>query len=164
MTAEEALARARARFLRDDHLYGCAETTLITLQEAYGLPDAADSSPAMALNGGLAWRGGPCGAILGPAIAVGRLAGLRIADHAQAKRVARAIVDRYIDQVERIHGHVECRHILGLDIHSPEGHAAFIESGVWRRVCLRRVEFAVQALLPLRDEQVWAQTLRELEV
>ena len=71
-------ARARELFLDESNTYGCAETVLIVLKETYGLPDASDSAPAMALNGGLAYSGGPCGAVSGAALAIGQLAAQRI--------------------------------------------------------------------------------------
>ena len=78
---------ARQLFLRDDNHYGCAETSLVALQRAYGLPNADDSSSAMALNGGVAYSGGVCGAISGAAMAVGRLAEQRIGDGVQVRLV-----------------------------------------------------------------------------
>ena len=71
MDQTDVIRKAREYFLRPDNLYGCAETTFMALKEAYGLPHAADSSAAMALNGGIAYSGGLCGAITGAALAVG---------------------------------------------------------------------------------------------
>jgi hypothetical protein len=71
---EAAIEQARRLFLDRRNVYGCAETTFIVLKTAYGLEDADDSSAAMALNGGVAYGGGPCGAISGPP-GVGLLAG-----------------------------------------------------------------------------------------
>jgi C_GCAxxG_C_C family probable redox protein len=159
----EAVARARACFLTDDNLYGCAETSLIVLQESYGLPDAADASPALALNGGVAYSGSICGAISGAAIAVGRLAGQRIADHQQAKRTARRLVARLLAEFQAEFGASDCRSLTGRDLSLPAEHAAFIESGVWRERCMAQIEFVVRRLARLQDEQVWAQTVRDLE-
>ena len=74
MADPDLIERTRALFLRDDNTYGCAEVALVALQEHWSLPDAADSSAAMALNGGVAYSGATCGAITGAAMAVGRLA------------------------------------------------------------------------------------------
>jgi len=163
MTAEEALARARVLFLREDHAYGCAETTLMVLQEGFALAAGVDPSPALALNGGVAWHGGLCGASLGAALAVGQLAAERIADHGTAKRVARAIVDRYLGDVERAQGAVDCREVLGRSIRTAQEHAEFIQSGIWRNVCWRQIEFAVRRLIALGDPEVWQQVRQELE-
>lgn len=155
MTEQEAIELARATFITEENIYGCAETTLIVLQQAFGLPDATDSSPAMALNGGVAWRGGPCGAITGAAMAVGRLAGSRIADHKEAKRVARGIIADLMDDFRRAYGHTDCRNLLGLDISTAEGHAAFIESQVWHTVCMDQIAFVLRRLVSLREKTVW---------
>jgi C_GCAxxG_C_C family probable redox protein len=155
MTEQEAIKRAREIFITEENLHGCAETTLIVLQEAYGLPDPTDSSAAMALNGGVAWSGGICGAISGAALAVGRLAACHISDHKEAKRVARSITAELMDGFRREYGAVDCRDLIGLDISTPEGHTAFIEGQVWHTVCMAQIEYTLHKLLYLRDERAW---------
>lgn len=162
MNTESAVARARELFLRDDNLYGCAETTLVTLLEAFGLGDEADSALCMALNGGVAWRGWVCGAISGAAVAIGRLAASRIPDHREAKRIARALINDFIDRFHAAYCATNCRDLVGLDIHEPTQHARFIESGIWRDVCMRQIEFAVRTLASLGDEQEWARAVSGL--
>jgi C_GCAxxG_C_C family probable redox protein len=164
MDEQQAVEQARAIFVTEDNTHGCAETTLMVLQQAYGLPAATDSSPAMALNGGVAWSGGCCGAITGAAMAVGRLAAQRIADHKQAKRVARSIIIRLMDDFRVAYDHVNCRDLLGLDISSEEGHAAFIEGQVWHTVCMNQIEFSLRKLVALHDEQIWRETISRLEI
>lgn len=162
MDEREAVARVRGLFLDERNLYGCAETTFVVLKEAYGLPESGDSSAAMALNGGVAYSGGICGAISGAAMAVGLLAERRIADHQVAKRAARRIVAGLMDDFEREHGALSCRELLGMDLRTDEQHAAFIASGIWRDRCLRQVEFSVTRLAPLADDAAWDAVLREL--
>jgi C_GCAxxG_C_C family probable redox protein len=106
----------------------------------------------MALNGGVAYSGGACGAVTGSAIAVGQLVATRIADHATAKRTAREIVATLIDDFEAEFGAVNCRELLGRDIRTPEAHAAFLESGIWRTACMRQIEFVVRRLVSLAGE------------
>jgi C_GCAxxG_C_C family probable redox protein len=146
-----AVARARALFLDEANVHGCAETTFVVLKEAFGLPDATDSSAAMALNGGVAYFGGPCGALTGAALALGLRFGARSSDHgpddhATAKRDAREAVARLMAEFEAEFGSVDCRTLIGRDIRTPEAHAAFIESGIWRTACMAQIEFAVRAL------------------
>lgn len=158
-----AVERARELFLDDRNLHGCAETTFVVLAEAFDLSAGADPAAAMALNGGVAYSGGTCGAITGAALAVGLLAGRRIADHAAAKRAARLVTARLIDEFAGEHGAVECRRLVGVDLRTKAGHRAFIESGAWRDGCMRQIEFAVRRLAPLADEEAWAGALRDLE-
>jgi C_GCAxxG_C_C family probable redox protein len=163
MDEREAVRLARRSFLDPQNVYGCAESTFIVLKAAYGLDDPEDSSAAMALNGGIAYSGGPCGAISGAALAVGILAGRRIEDHRTAKRMARLVVARLMDDFRAEHGEVDCLPLIGLDLRAPGSHEAFIASGVWRTRCMRQIEFAVKRLLPLADEPTWSATLAELE-
>jgi C_GCAxxG_C_C family probable redox protein len=163
MIEGQAIERARSYFLTEENTYGCAETTYIVLQEVFGLSNATDSSPAMVLNGGVAWRGGICGAISGAALAVGRLAEQRVTGHKDAKRIARCIVDRFIDEFQAARGSADCRDLIGQGIHTEEQHTQFIESGIWRDVCMRQIEFAIHRLFAFHDEQVWNQTVRAVE-
>jgi C_GCAxxG_C_C family probable redox protein len=163
MDEREAVQRARDLFLDDRNVHGCAETTFIVLKEAFGLPDSANSAAAMALNGGVAYSGGICGAISGAAMAVGLLAERRVADHRAAKRSARLVTALLMRDFEREHGAVDCRELIGMDLRTEAQHQAFIESGIWRDRCLRQVEFAVERLAPLADEATWEEALHQLE-
>jgi len=162
MPYQEAIEKARAYFLTEENIYGCAETTFMVLKDAYGLPDPGDSSAAMALNGGIAYFGGVCGAITGAAMAVGILAERRISDHKEAKRTARRIIMRYMDQFEEEYQTVNCRDLIGLDIRDEHGHHKFIEEGIWRTTCMDQIEFAVKQLFALGDETVWNQAVQEV--
>ncbi|MEW5989910.1 MAG: C-GCAxxG-C-C family protein [Chloroflexota bacterium] len=142
------IERARELFLDEARPFGCAETTFIVLKEAFGLPNAVDSAPAMALNGGLAYSGGPCGAVTGAALALGVHYGSREPDHATAKRLAREATARLMVDFEAEFGALNCRDLLGQEIRTPEAHAAFIEAGRWRTICLRQIEFSISALAP----------------
>ena len=155
MTGPEAVTLARSLYLDDRHPYGCAETTLLVLKTAFGLPDPADAGAAMAFNGGVAYSGGVCGVISGAAIAVGLLAERRIADHGTAKRIAREIIAGLMDDFRRKHGAVECRTLIGQDIRTAEQHQAFLESGLWRQTCMGQITFAVDRLVALPDDPVW---------
>jgi C_GCAxxG_C_C family probable redox protein len=159
----DAVERAREVFLDDRHVHGCAEATFIVLKEAFGLPDPADSSAAMALNGGVAYSGGVCGAVTGAAMAIGLLAERRIGDHGMAKCAARELVANLMDGFRQAYGAIDCRELVGLDLGAPGGHDAFIASWIWRDRCLRQVEFSVRALAPLADPAVWAASLGDLE-
>lgn len=159
----DAVERARGYFLDDRNQFGCAETAFIVLKDAFGLDDPQDSSAAVALNGGIAYGGGPCGALTGAALAVGILAERRIDDHARAKRVAREIVARTVDEFVAEHGSLSCRDLIGYDLRAPGGHDAFIASGIWRTTCMGQVGFVVARLARLGDRAAWDRAVREIE-
>ena len=154
-TSGEAIDQARRLFLDRRNIYGCAETMFIALKAAYGLDDPADSSAAMALNGGVAYGGGPCGAISGAALAVGLLAGRRIEDHREAKLVARELIAGLMDDFGEAYGTVDCRDLIGLDLRAPGAHRAFLRSLAWRDRCMPQLEFAITRLAPLADQATW---------
>ena len=156
-----AIELARSLFLRDDNSYGCAESALVALQELYGFADAADSSAAMALNGGIAYSGGICGAISGAALAVGRLAGRRIADHREAKRVARGLVQQVMADFVAEFGSNQCSELIDYDL--MKEHDEFIASGVWRDGCMKQIEFSVARLHQLADPTVWDEMVGALD-
>jgi C_GCAxxG_C_C family probable redox protein len=148
-------SRVRELFLDDTNTYGCAETALVVLQEHFGLAGAEDSSAAMALNGGIAYTGGMCGAITGAALAAGRQAGRLIPDHAEAKREARRVTQELIAAFASAFGASGCRELSGYDFTQPGQHHDFIASGVWRDACLRQIEFAVAEMSRLVAEAGW---------
>jgi C_GCAxxG_C_C family probable redox protein len=158
--AEDPTARARQLFLTEENIYGCAETTLVALQEHYGFDDALDSSPAMALNGGIAYSGGTCGAITGVALAVGRLSEERIADHREAKRAARTIIQDLMAGFRSAYGSVDCRDLTGMDLLAD--HDAFLESDIWRTRCMDQIEYALVRVARLVDEAAWEAELERL--
>jgi C_GCAxxG_C_C family probable redox protein len=162
-TPSEAVRVARSAFLRDDNYYGCAESTLVALQSIFGLPQPEDSSAAMALNGGIAYSGGMCGAISGAAMALGRLAELRLDDHRQAKRTARLLTQQLIADFEAEFSSSNCRDLIDYKISIPAEHDAFIASDVWRTTCMRQIEFSVDHLARLAVEQAWNETLDSLD-
>jgi len=153
-------ARARSLFLSNETTYGCAETTLVALQEHFELPDASDSSPAMALNGGIAYSGGMCGAITGAALAVGRLAERRIEDHKEAKRTTRRIVQNLMAAFAAEHGATDCRSLTGFDM--TQDHDAFIADGTWRVSCTEQIEFSIHYLERLATPAGWDAEMRRI--
>lgn len=148
--------RARELFLDDSNYYGCAETTYVVLQELFSLPDPDDSAAAMPLNGGIAYSGGACGAITGAALAVGRLAAHCLHDHFEAKRESRHLIQELMAEFQREHGSIACGQLIHYDLLAPGQHEAFIESGIWRDVCMRQIEFAVTCTRRLVEEAPWA--------
>ncbi len=161
--APAAVALARAYYLDEGHSLGCAETAYVVLKAAFGLDDPMDASAAVALNGGVAWSGGICGALTGAALAVGMLAERRIHDHAAAKRVARGIVAGTLDAFRATHGALDCRSLIGYDLRAPGAHDAFLASGVWRDGCMRQIESVVAHLAALADVDAWDRAVQEIE-
>jgi hypothetical protein len=96
-------------------------------------------------------------------MAVGRLAAQRISNHKEAKRVTRRLIARLMDNFQAEFGACNCRNLINRDISSPEEHEAFIKSGVWRDICMRQIEFSVRKLYHLHNQEIWRQTVQQLD-
>ena len=162
MNGQEAVALAQDIFLDEEHLYGCAETTFIVLTQAYGLQSAGDARAAMVLNGGVALNGCICGALSGGAMALGMLAGERIADHRQAKYTARALMNRVVDVFKAQFGSLDCRDLIEMDIRDPQQHEAFLKGDIWRQRCMRQIALVVEHLALLADPLEWDKVVDEV--
>lgn len=158
---EKVIKKARNYFLRETNQYGCAETSYITLKEIYCLQNQKNSSAAMALNGGIAYSGGVCGAITGGAMAIGELSKQRIKKHKKAKTIARKITMKIMEEFKQEFGSCNCSDLIKYDISIPEEHDKFIESGVWKEDCMAQIEFVVSKLFKLHDKDQWNASLKE---
>lgn len=156
----DPIARARDLCLDEETAFGCAEGTYAALQEHFELADTNDSTEAMALNGGIAYSGGTCGALTGAALALGRLAGVRLSDRPEAKRTARRLLQKLMADFASEHGSTQCRDLTGFDLASD--HDAFLASGFWETGCQAQIEFVIGRMAPLTDRQAWDAALVEL--
>jgi len=151
-------------FLREDNLYGCAETTLLALKSCFGLPEPEKSDPAMALNGGVGYSGGICGALSGAALALGELAALRLPDHQKAKRAARLLLMDTMTAFSGRFGSPDCRNLVPYDLSVPSEHDRFIREGLWRTTCMEQILFSVEHLASLAEPAFWSSRMRELAI
>lgn len=159
----DPLAAVRERFLAAGNPYGCAESTLLALEDHFGLDDPAGGAAAMALNGGVAYSGGTCGALTGAALALGQLAARRVDDRGTAKRVARELTAEVVEAFRAAFGATDCRTLTGIDLRAPGAHAAFIAGGAWRVDCLRRLELVVGQVAPLAEGPAWTAAVAALD-
>ncbi len=95
-------------------------------------------------------------------MAVGRLAEQRIADHKEAKRTARRIIQGVMAEFDEEFGSHNCSGLIDYDISTQEGHDDFIASGVWRTTCMRQLEFSVGRLAELADSTKWDEAVAAL--
>ena len=158
-----AVEHARRLFLDDRHEHGCAETTLVALKTALELEEPDDASPAMAFNRGVAYSGGVCGAISGAALALGLIAGRRVADHGTAKRIARELTAELMGEFLASFPSIDCRVLIGTDLGTRDQHDAFLTSGVWRDRCMRQIEFTVAWAAILGRREAWDAAVARLD-
>jgi C_GCAxxG_C_C family probable redox protein len=139
--------------LDEETAFGCAEATFAALQEHFGMPDATASTEAMALNGGVAYSGGTCGALIGAALTLGRLSGARLPERPLAKRAARGLMQQLMSDFAAEFGSTQCRELTGFDLATD--HDEFLASGIWETGCQAQIEFAISQTAPLTDLETW---------
>lgn len=114
---EEAVAAFREGF-------SCAEAMVSTYGPEVGLDRETATRAAGGLGGGLAGRGGTCGAITGASIVIGLKRGRSRADDLESKRVTYELVNEHVRRFQARNGSIVCRELLGLDVSTPEGKQA----------------------------------------
>jgi C_GCAxxG_C_C family probable redox protein len=115
--------------------FNCAEAVVQGLLWDDEGASVAGQRMATAFGGGIARRGGTCGALQGAAMAIGFLAGRERPDDDEGKDRVYALVGALFERVLASRGSVECRVLTGLDFAVPESHDIF-DAEVKDRVCV----------------------------
>lgn len=117
----------------------CAESVLLSI--ARRLEIESDLLPAIATGfcGGMSRTGGPCGAVTGAVMGIGLAFGRNQAGESvgQAYAATHALLERFAAEF----GSTNCTALLGCDLATEEGRAAFNARGLSQR-CMR---FTVRA-------------------
>lgn len=101
----------------------CAESVVLAQAQAQGIDSALLPKAATAFCGGMARCCGPCGALTGAMIGIGLALGrARPEESVQAAYVA---TQQLIAAFEQEFGARDCHELLGCDLGTPEGQAAF---------------------------------------
>jgi C_GCAxxG_C_C family probable redox protein len=145
-TVESAKDHAVALF---DAGYNCAESAVMALLAAAGRDAREAQRLATAFGGGLARRGGVCGAVSGAAMALSAMLGRSDPKDREGKERVYAAVTALVRGIEEAHGSVECRRLTGLDWSDPSSDEVF-KATVKHQVCIPVLRLAVALALEER--------------
>lgn len=126
----------------------CSESAVQAIAEHYGIESDLVPAVATGLCGGLAYMGGPCGALTGAILGVGLVAGRRAPTGDKTRPYA--IVQELIAQFEARYGATTCLALTGVDLGTPEGHTAYHAAGQ-KPLCADYVAEATRLALALLD-------------
>jgi C_GCAxxG_C_C family probable redox protein len=143
MTRDPEEVAARGRELFDGSLY-CAESVLQVVAEQQGISSPLIPRIATGFCSGLARTGGPCGAVTGAVMAMGLLSG-RDGGTEEVLPCYEA-VQRFLDRFQERFGAISCPGLIGVDLGTPEGRAAFEQQGLHDR-CRGFVEGAASMVI-----------------
>jgi C_GCAxxG_C_C family probable redox protein len=98
--------------------FSCAEAIASVYGPRFGLDRDTSVRVAGGLGGGLAGRGGTCGAITGASLIIGLRHGRVRADDLESKSRTYELVNELL---QARNGSTVCRELLGRDVSTPEG-------------------------------------------
>jgi C_GCAxxG_C_C family probable redox protein len=132
--------------------YSCSQAVCAAFAPTWGLDRESALKVAGGFGGGLGRMGEACGAFTGALMALGLRYASTNPEDKQAKEhvygLARELAERF---QARNDGCIKCRHLLGVDISTPDGLQAAREQGLFEKVCPKFVRDAAEILDQLAD-------------
>lgn len=126
--------------------FTCSQAVLAGFSARYGLDEATALKVACAYGGGIARTGDTCGAVTGALMAIGLAHGKATRGDDAAKERTYSLTREFWERFRARHGSLLCKELIGVDIGTPEGARAALESGVFREKCPALVRCAAEIL------------------
>ncbi len=132
MSDDPAIARAEALF---DDGYLCSQAVLMAFAGRFGLAEPDAARLAAPFGAGIGRLGRTCGAVSGALMALGLACGHERPQDDDAKERVLELARTMVRRFESLHGTVECRSLLGLDVSDPAQLERARDEAVFDRVC-----------------------------
>jgi len=141
--------------------YYCAESVVMAIAKSYGIESALLPGIATAFCGGVSRTCGPCGALSGAIMGVGLVLGRSRPDDSEEESYA--VTQQLVRAFEQAFGARNCNELLGCDLGTPEGQAAFQADRMYER-CNRYTGIAAEIAARLINQwSIDVQPLSSLE-
>lgn len=124
----------------------CAQSVFDTFASQFKLDPEQANQIAAAFGGGMGRTGMACGALTGALMVLGLKFGPKIPSDQASKELTYQKAREFIDRFRTQNGHTDCRHLINMDISTPEGWAKAKEGKVFSTICPRYLESAVSIL------------------
>lgn len=121
--------------------FNCSQAVLGAYAEEYGLTADQAMKVAACFSGGVR-KGEVCGAVSGAIMVIG----LKYGEGTDYKAIAYPKAAEFMDRFKEKNSSYVCRDLLGCDISSEEGMLYAREKGLFKDICPRMVESAVDIL------------------
>ncbi len=132
----------------------CAQAVFSSRASAWGLDAGVALRVASAFGAGMGRKQEVCGAVTGALMALGLEAGYTEASDKAGKERVYLQARTLQDQFTAVHGSVICRDLLGVDLLTPEGQAAFGTRNLGTTVCAACVATADRLVQELIQENL----------
>ncbi len=134
---EQALTMFQGGFI-------CSQSVFAAFAEELGLSREKALMIASGFGGGMGRMSLTCGAVTGACMVLGLKEGYSSGDSKESREKIYRLVREFADTFRTIHGSIECRELLGFDISTAEGYKGAADSGIFRTLCPRFVQSAVE--------------------
>jgi C_GCAxxG_C_C family probable redox protein len=141
----EKCDKAKELFLND---YNCSQSTLAVFSKELGLDFDQSTHIAAGFGAGMCYQGKTCGAVTGGYMALGLISGKTYEESEMVKENTYQLVRNFNKKFELVHGSLECRGILGIDLSTDEG----IEEGRQQELFTKKCPLLVESAVKLIEE------------
>lgn len=124
--------------------FTCSQTVLAAFAGDLGLPEEQALMIASGFGAGMARMSLTCGAVTGAFMALGLKYGYSSGESKESKEAIYRTVREFAEQFRAAHGSIECRELLGFDISTPEGYRGAADKEIFRTLCPRFVQTAIE--------------------
>jgi C_GCAxxG_C_C family probable redox protein len=126
--------------------FNCAQAVLSSFSEDFGLSATDALRVAGPFGAGMGRMGKVCGAVTGAFMTIGlRYAKTKVGED-DKKAEGYSLVQEFTLQFEALHGSIDCKELLGVDLSTPEGIREAEARGLFQTSCAAFVKDAVLIL------------------
>lgn len=125
--------------------FNCSQGVFTTFATEMGMDEELSLKLATNFGGG-ARKGELCGAVAGALMVLGLRDGHCDSDDLEAKAKAYKEATEFMDRFIKKNGSVVCRQLLGYDLSKPEDKLIIDEKNLFKTICPRMIESAVEIL------------------
>ena len=126
--------------------FSCSQAVLAAFAPGLGLDKELALKIAQPFGGGLAHRGGLCGAAAGAVLVIGLKYGRIYPDDTAAKERTYTLVNQFLDEFAQAHGNLDCPDLLGYDLAVQEEMDKAEAEGLFDSLCPSLVRSAAAFL------------------
>ncbi len=110
----------------------------------FGLDRETSLRISQPFGGGMAHLGEACGAVTGAFMLLGLKHGRTRAEDLAARDRTYAAMHAFVERFKGLHGSIQCRCLLGLDLGTEEGMRQAREKNLFKTLCAKYVENAAE--------------------
>lgn len=124
--------------------YSCAQAVFSALSESIGIDRQSALKTAGAFGGGMGRNGLTCGAVTGALMAIGYKYGKDSDGDTTSKENTYKKVNLFFEDFKNMHGALDCSSLVKHDVTNDVEYKKAVESGVFKNLCPKLVESAIE--------------------